>query len=142
MSACRQPDRSRRNYGRMRFRINRRSSSEPEGIAQANRDLRGLRFERRAGNESALTEGNEDFVARPVFPAIARRESEAAADVVELHLRHDLHVGREIDAAAGGKNVDRDIAGGQIDEGRDVARGQLEEWIWPKGQREIRFEVG
>src|SRR5262245_58366467 len=98
----------------------RQASSESERVAEADGELCDAGLEPGVGNEARLAERNEELVPRLVFPAIARGEAEAAADVVELRLQQQLHVGGEIDHAVQRQDVDVDIAGGQIDEGGHI----------------------
>ena len=47
-------------------------SSKSERVTESHRGLRGLRLERRAGDQSVLSQGDEDFVAELIFPTVAR----------------------------------------------------------------------
>src|SRR5687767_6003128 len=67
-------------------------SSEPERLAQTHRRLRRLRDEALVADHRALADGDEELVARRIFPAIARREAEILADVVVLQLQRELHI--------------------------------------------------
>src|SRR5512136_2299009 len=96
--------------------------SIPERVAQADRELRRLWLEGGSRNERVLSERDEKLLAWLVFPAEAQRDADALADVVVLRLGDDLHIRREIDAAADLQDVDRDMPRGEVDEGRDIAR--------------------
>ncbi len=94
-----------------------------------------------ARDQGALADGGEDLVSWLVFPAVACRETEIAADIVELLLNDELHIRGEIDRHIRLKDVDRDVAGGQIDPGRDVMRREFDEVVITQRHRKIGFEV-
>lgn len=78
----------------------------PEGMAEADDGLRGSRHELLAGNERGLADRNENLLTGFVFPTIAHGERESLADIVELHLIDELHVGGEADDEVGRYGMD------------------------------------
>jgi hypothetical protein len=74
--------------------------------------------------QSGLTEGDEDFVSGLIFPAIARRYADIAADVVVLQLEGELHIGNEIHDRVDCEHVHTDMPGRQGDERRVIQRDE------------------
>src|SRR5688500_2442276 len=93
---------------------------EAEGVAETDGALRHLSHEARVIDKRALADADEELVAGPVLPAVARRETEILADVVILRLQRELHVGIEIDHHVRGRQMDVDLARRQLDEIRLV----------------------
>src|SRR6266852_5308879 len=103
--------------------------------------LRDLRRERRAGDQCRLADRNEDLVARLVLPAVAHRQREFLADVVELPLREELHVRREIDDEVRRNEMNVDRPGRKVDGGIDISRPKLKQGIGPVIDLKIGQEI-
>src|SRR5215470_8100421 len=112
-----------------------------EGVTEPDGGLCRLRFEGGSRDERVLAERDEELLTRLVFPAIAQRDTQTLADIVVLSLSDDLHIGCEIDTAADLQDVDRDMAGWEMDEGRDVARNEFEILVGAEGEGYVRFQV-
>src|SRR6185295_6443101 len=113
---------------------------EAEGFAHAKGNLRCPGDEIRARDRGALPHTEEDFIAGPVFPAIAQREAKTLADVVVLHLEGEVHVGREVQHRVESEKVDVDMAGRETDERAPVSRYQLEIGVRTKGELGAQVE--
>src|SRR3954469_5063469 len=85
-----------------------------------------------------LADRDEQLLSRLIFPAIAHREREALADIVELKLIDQLHVRREADDEIGRYLMDLQQSGRKIDIGVDVARDDLKQGA----QTNIGFKIG
>ena len=93
--------------------------------------MRDLRRECRAWNLRGLTERDEDLVARLILPAVAHGQREFLADIVELSLREQLHIRREIDDEVRREEVDVDRTRRKVNGSVDIMRLELEQGIRP-----------
>src|SRR5882672_6179249 len=87
---------------------------------------------RLARNRRRLSDRGEDFLARFILPAIADRDREFLADIVELQLGKELHVGRKINSQIGRYQMNVQEPAWKVDIGIDVMRCELDEGIGPE----------